>query len=163
MTTSRLIFLFLLFMLSWFSIPPAHAGWGFGWGNEWEKSGLDFERGYDLNTVTTTSGKVVAVQVTGENGPAVIEITAGKGNLYLVVGPKWFWAKTGVGVTPGDDLVARGARAQGADGRSYLLTQRLTNRTTGGQVELRSEQGSPFWQGGKTMRCVLASASRMAG
>lgn len=43
------------------SLPSGAAFAAFGFGSsDTEKSGLDFSRGYDVNTVTTLSGRAVA-------------------------------------------------------------------------------------------------------
>jgi hypothetical protein len=38
-----------------------------------------------------------------------------------------------------------GALAEGKDGKRYLLTQKLTNTTTGREIVLRNKEGVPAW------------------
>jgi hypothetical protein len=46
-----------------------------------------------------------------------------------------------------DYISAKGSIAQGRNGRVYLLTQKLTNLTTGDQLELRGDRDEPLWSG----------------
>ncbi|MDD2502081.1 MAG: hypothetical protein PHN92_14850, partial [Geobacter sp.] len=47
----------------------------------------------------------------------------------------------------GDSVTVRGSKAQGKDGRSYLLAQWISS-PSGGQLMLRNEAGRPVWSGG---------------
>lgn len=112
------------------------------------KSGLDFSQGYDVNTVATISGRVVALpELTGlgGRGHAVIVIQARDERINLVVGPGRFWEKQGMAVSVGDEVKVRGAIAQGRDGNTYMFTQQIECRGTGSAVTLRSESGAPLW------------------
>jgi hypothetical protein len=120
----------------------------FGFGaDEKGKSGLDFNRGYDVNTVATVSGRVTALPHQGDRDQYVIEVKSGTESVTVSVGPGAFWEKKGIPIQLNDEISAKGSKAQGQDGKSYLLTQKLMNRTTGGQLELRSEKGEPVWSG----------------
>jgi hypothetical protein len=124
----------------------AFALFGFG-SSEEGKSGLDFARGYDINTVTTVTGRVVSLPQPQEHAPTIIEISSGNDKLYVYVGPAAFWEKNGIPLHVNDELLVKGSKAQGRDGKVYVLTQKLTNRTTGTKLELRSEKGEPAWSG----------------
>lgn len=143
----------ILFMLAafWTMSPmpeSAHAGFGFGFGSDnGGKSGLDLNRGYDINTVTTVSGKVTSLPRFIEKEQVIIEIKNGSDIVNVSVGPDSFWGANGITVNLDDDLSAKGSLAQGQDGKTYLMAQKLTNRTTGSQVELRSERGISAWSG----------------
>ncbi|HJV37101.1 DNA-binding protein [Geomonas sp.] len=143
-------------ILSWalllcsLSAAPAFAGFAsfFGYGDDRGKSGLDFSHGYDLNTVTTVAGRVVSVNHAGEGDQVIIELRSGADSVNLSVGPRNFWEKKGIAVQVGDEVTAKGAKAQGQDGKQYLMTQKLVNRTTGSQAELRTAKGEPVWKVG---------------
>lgn len=122
------------------------AVFGFG-GNDAGKSGLDFTGGYDINTVTTVSGKVSTLPQPGDRKHAIIEINSKNERFYLYLGPPSYWEKKGIIVRINDVVSAKGSRAQGEDGKTYLITQRLTNRTTGAQLDLRDDKGDPVWSG----------------
>ncbi|WP_051293014.1 hypothetical protein [Citrifermentans bremense] len=134
-------------LLSCQLLGQANAGF-FGFGSEDRgKSGLDFSRGYDLNTVGTFSGRVTESPRLAENGQYLIEMESGSETVNLSVGPENFWGKKGIPVKVDDEITAKGSRAQGQDGKTYLLTQKLVNRSNGKQVEIRSDRGEPAWSG----------------
>lgn len=111
------------------------------------KSGLDFTSGYDINTVSTMSGHAVSLPHAGEKENLIVEITSGHQTLHISVGPASYWEKKGIVIGLNDELSVKGSKAQGKDGKSYVLAQRVVNRTTGAQVDLRSEKGEPAWLG----------------
>jgi hypothetical protein len=118
------------------------------WGSDDKgKSGLDFNQGYDINTVSTISGRVVAPPHQGEQGNSILEIKRGSETLNVSVGPQSYWEKKGIAINLNDEVSVKGSRAQGQDGKSYLLAQKLANRTSGAQLELRNEKGEPAWSG----------------
>ncbi len=114
------------------------------------KSGLDFTGGYDVNTVSTKSGRVVTLPHFGEQENVIVEIKSGNEILNICVGPGSYWEKNGIAINMNDELSVKGSKAQGKDGKSYILTQKLENRTTGAQVEMRSDMGEPAWSGRET-------------
>jgi hypothetical protein len=111
------------------------------------KSGLDFNRGYDLNTVSTVTGKVISPPRSGEKAHLFVAIKQGSETLNISVGPESYWERKGFAINVNDELSVKGSKAQGQDGRSYLLAQKLVNRTTGAQLDLRNEAGEPSWSG----------------
>ncbi|GAM10868.1 hypothetical protein OR1_03168 [Geobacter sp. OR-1] len=124
----------------------AFAGFGFG-GDDLGKSGLDFNKGYDVNTVTTVSGRVASSPRIDDKEQVFVDVKAGGEIVTLSLGPSWFWEKRETPLHPNDEVVAKGSKAQGKDGNTYLLVQRLTNRTTGGQSMVRSDRGWGGWSG----------------
>lgn len=122
------------------------AAFSFGFGTaEQGKSGLDFRSGYDVNTVATVSGRVASPPRTGEQNNLLVEVETGTGTVSAVLGPESFWEKKEIPLHVGDEVTVRGAKAQGKDGQTYLLAQKLTNRSTGKQVVLRDDKGAPVW------------------
>ena len=136
----------LAVVLNCLLISPAFAGFGFG-GNDLGKSGLDFNKGYDVNTVTTVTGRVVSSPQTGEKEHVFVEVKAGGETISLNLGPKSFWENKAIPLHPNDDITAKGSKAEGKDGRTYLMVQKLTNKTTGSQMALRNDRGGPAWSG----------------
>ncbi len=138
----------ILWAIASFCLQQGTAFALFGFGSSEEgKSGLDFTKGYDINTVTTVKGRVVSLPQPREHEPTIIEISTGKEKLYVYVGPASFWEKRGIPVHVNDEVSVKGSKAQGRDGKAYLLTQSLTNRTTGAKLELRNDKGEPAWTG----------------
>lgn len=125
---------------------PAEAFWGFGSGGEGGASGLDLVQGYDRNTVVTATGRV-AVAPDSSADPVTIELVAGSERFVVVLGPRWYLQDDHLDWKTGDTVTARGSKAQGKDGRSYLLAQWVSS-PSGGQLVLRNETGRPAWAGG---------------
>ncbi|MBU5613964.1 DNA-binding protein [Geomonas azotofigens] len=147
MTVARLILLVMALLLNGVWHGEASAGF-LGFGSDGKaKSGLDFNRGYDLNTVGNVAGRVTSLPRQVEDEQYILEVQTSAGIVNLSVGPGAYWQKKGITVRVNDAISAKGARAQGQDGRDYLLTQKLVNRTTGATIELRSESGEPAWSG----------------
>ena len=111
------------------------------------KSGLDFNSGYDINTVTTMSGRAVSLPYQGERENVIIEIKSGNETFNLGVGPGSYWGKKGIAMRLNEEIRVKGSKAQGKDGKSYILAQKLVNRTSATQLVLRSEKGEPVWSG----------------
>lgn len=139
--------LFLALMINTVITGAAFAGFlGFG-SDDKGKSGLDFNKGYDINTVATVSGRAASPPREGDRGQLFLEVRSGNGPVEVSLGPGSFWEKKGIPIRPNDEITVKGSKAQGQDGKTYLLTQKLVNKTTGSELELRSEKGDPVWSG----------------
>lgn len=134
-----------LWAISLYCLLPG-SGYGADGG---EKSGLDFKRGYDINTVATVAGRVVSLPQ-GEQANYIFTITNNDGATYISLGPSSFWEKRGSPIRLNDEITAKGSKAQGQDGKLYLLTQKLVNQTSGAELELRNVRGEPVWSGRNT-------------
>lgn len=146
MTTGRLcLIMTLAVLLNCLLFGVVFVGAGFG--DDTGKSGLDFNQGYDINTVTTVSGQVASLPRQGQRGNYFFEIKNGNESINIFIGPGSFWEKKEIPVRLNDEITAKGSKAQGQDGELYLLTQKLVNRTTGAQLELRNDKGEPAWSG----------------
>lgn len=141
-----------------FLTSPAQAFFGFG-SDDTGKIGLDLNRGYDVNTVTTVSGKVISSPHKVDNEQVVAEIRSGNEIVSLTVGPSGYWDKNGIPLRANDDISAKGSRAQGKDGKTYVLTQKLSNRTTGKQIVLRNDKGEPAWTGADMSNSMRSGSS----
>ncbi|MDD2272065.1 MAG: hypothetical protein PHP95_09865 [Desulfuromonadaceae bacterium] len=138
------------------SSVAAHAFWGIG---DDKASGLNLETGYDANTVTTVTGRIVSLNSGDEHGNARLELVSGDLRIVVVLGPQGYWAEHGIALKPGDSVTVRGSKAQGGDGVVYLLAQKITETSLNTSVTLRNESGQSEWSGGGAGR----SASRNAG
>jgi len=142
---NRLIYLIIsALIISCAQVDAARAGF---FGGDEGKSGLDFNNGYDQHTVGTISGRAIAAPHRGERDTVVVAIKSGDETLNVVVGPGSYWEKKGIPISGNDELSVKGSRAQGKDGKTYLLAQKLVNRSSGAQVDLRNEKGEPAWSG----------------
>ena len=147
MTTGRFSsIIILVIFLNCLLNSIVFAGFGFG-DSDLGKSGLDFNKGYDVNTVASVSGRVLSGPRTGDKEHVFVEIKAGSETISLNLGPKSFWEGKEFPLNPKDDITVKGSVAQGKDGKTYLLVQKLSNHTTGSQVALRNDSGGPFWSG----------------
>ncbi|MBW4056632.1 MAG: DNA-binding protein [Proteobacteria bacterium] len=125
---------------------------GFWGSDDTGKSGLDFSNGYDINTVSTMSGRAISLPYRGEKANVFIEIKSGNQNLNVSVGPGSYWKQKGIVIALNDELTVKGSKAQGKDGKVYILAQKIVNRTTGSQMDVRNDKGEPGWSGQNNYR-----------
>jgi hypothetical protein len=164
MNTGRFLFLVGFLLAGILFLPSfAQAFWGFGNDASRERSGLDFDRGYDRNTETMVRGKVVSVEAGEGNGPVMITVRQGSEDFHVVAAPAWYWSDGGISVKVGDELVATGSKAQGLDGKIYLISRIISNQSDRETVTLRDESGKPGWHGGTRMRHGTAGGQRRMG
>lgn len=130
---------------------------GFFGSDDKGKSGLDLISGYDINTVTTMSGRVISLPHSGEKENLILEIKSSNESLNISLGPGQYWEKKGIAVSVNDDLSVKGSKAQGRDGKTYILAQKLVNKTTGAQIDLRNDKGEPAWTGRNTSNKQMGS------
>lgn len=124
-------------------LPPisAQASW---WGGGDDRRDLNLELGYDANTVITVSGRIVTLPEPAQSQlQAVIE--ANSGRINVVLGPRGYWQEHGFELKIGDEVKVRGSKAQGKDGKIYLLAQTVSESSRGQEVALRSDGGKPVW------------------
>lgn len=142
---------------------PANAFWEFGGSKENNASGLDLVQGYDRNTVTTLTGRVMASPDRAAD-PVVLELATAKGAVVVVLGPSWYLQSDALDWKVGTSVTVRGSLAQGKDGRTYLLAQWVEN-PGGGTLVLRSANGRPGWAGGSrgSRQGSMGGAGQMQG
>lgn len=127
------------------SLPfPALAFWGRGGDNQ---PALNLTSGYDANTVTTVTGRILSLRTTEDLPSLQIEVASGGGSLVICTGPQHYWVENGIPLDPGDEITVRGSKAQGNDGTLYLIAQKITNTTQNVSVVFRDESGRPAWAG----------------
>lgn len=118
------------------------------WGNDGEKqSGLNLETGYDTNTVTAITGRVVSIQFSEERRNSQLEVDTNGARAIVILGPHRYWAENGIALKAGDTVTVRGSKAQGTDGVVYILAQKITDATLNTSISLRNESGRPVWAG----------------
>lgn len=153
--TSYPLLLLLLFCLV---CPfPVQAFW---WGDGDNRSGLNLESGYDANTVTAVSGRVISPPASQEQRHVQFELESAGTRIVVVLGPPRYWAENGIDLKVGDSVSVRGSKAQGKDGVVYLLAQKISAATRNSEVSLRNEDGRPAWAGGGMGRSAAGNASR---
>ncbi len=143
--TKIIMYLIAAFFMS---LPiTAHAFWG---DDSDRHSGLNLETGYDANTVTTISGRIISVQVGVDHRNSQFELDSNGSRAIVVLGPQRYWAENGIALKAGDSVTVTGSKAQGKDGNVYILAQKVTDTTLNTSVSLRNESGRPAWAGGGT-------------
>jgi hypothetical protein len=125
----------------------ADAFWGFGDSRESNKSGLNLEQGYDRNTVVKISGSVAVPPRPLAGGLMAFDLNLPGEQIVVVLGPVWYLQDDNLDWKIGDPVTVRGSLAQGKDGRTYLLSERIIS-PGGATIVLRGENGSPSWSGG---------------
>lgn len=130
----------------------ASAFWGSG--STDGASGLDVAAGFDVNTIATVAGSVIAQpERKGQEQHAEMTVVTQQGPVTVVLGPWWYWEKQNFTVMKTNEITVTGSLAQGKDGALYLFAQKVGNRSTGETITLRSESGKPFWsRGGSVTR-----------
>lgn len=140
------IFLYLMMTILLLTPASGHAGWLFGDDAPAGRAGLNLSQGYDRNTVVTITGRVAALPA-ADSDPVTIELATASDRFVVVLGPRWYLQDDDLGWKLGDTVSVRGARAQGKDGQSYLISQ-WVSLPDGRQLTVRSDMGRPLWSGG---------------
>lgn len=144
---AKFIILFSLLILP-FSFPfSAQAFWGTMKGDcTWC---LNFESGYDVNTVTKVTGQILSIQTGVDHHNLQVEIACCCGiRMMVVLCPQRYWSEQGMPLKVGDKVAVCGSKAQGQDGVMYILAQKITETSQEVAVILRDESGHPSWSGG---------------
>ena len=164
MRTTKII---IYFIAAFFLTSPvvAHSFWGT---DSKSQSGLNLENGYDANTVTTLSGRIVSVQVGDDHRNSQFELDSNGARAIVVLGPQRYWAENGIALKTGDSITVTGSKAHGKDGNVYVLAQKVTDTTLNASVTLRNESGRPAWAGmgngqGRMNNRPSQSPGRMGG
>ncbi len=123
----------------------------FWWGSEQDDTpSLNFESGYDVNTVTTVTGQILSLQSSADRPNLQLEIEDSGTRMVIFLGPRRYWADQGIPLQVGDKVTVRGSKAQGQDGVIYILAQEISEVRQGIAVILRDESGHPNWGGGSS-------------
>lgn len=122
------------------------------WGTDEEaQPALDLESGYDVNTVTTVTGRILSVQTGLERRNVQLELDTDGEKMMVVLGPQRYLAEQGMALNEGDEVKVRGSKAQGRDGIIYILAREVTETSKGAVITLRDEGGFPNWAAGGGM------------
>ena len=142
---------FLLLLIFLVSFPcSAQAFW---WGSEQDNTpALNFESGYDVNTVTTVTGQILSLQSSSDRPNLQLEIEDSGTRMVVFLGPQRYWADQGIPLQVGDKVTVRGSKAQGQDGVIYILAQEISEISQGLAVILRDDSGHPNWGSGSNGR-----------
>jgi hypothetical protein len=81
-------------------------------------------------------------------GLIAVDLNLPDQRIVVVLGPAWYLQDDNLDWKIGDRVTVQGSLAQGKDGKTYLLTQRVST-PAGATIDLRGENGSPSWTGGQ--------------
>ena len=103
---------------------------------------------YDLKTVETVSGMVVAAPRSTPKGGiptrAQLTLKTPKETLTVYLGPGWYVEKQGMKIAALDQVQVTGSRIM-IQGKPAMIAKEIRK---GSQVlKLRNEQGQPLWRG----------------
>jgi hypothetical protein len=112
------------------------------------RSGIPFPGGFDENTVGEIRGRVTGILLPA-SGPVQIQVLAGRDPYTVIASPSWYWTDIGAEATEGTELLVRGSKALGADGRLYIIAQEIRVQETGKSLVFRDDAGQPFWTGAR--------------
>jgi len=109
------------------------------------------EEGYDENTELTIKGTVKEV-ITGIRGPVIILLKSGKKEYRVVTAPPWYIAGKGIEFKTGTSYEIIGSKYISAEGRLYIVANRLRDLSSGAIISLRDSSCMPLWRGRRMMR-----------
>lgn len=139
----------IILLLTLLCPVPAMAFWGL---DDREQPALNLESGYDVNTVTTVSGRILSVHTGQTRRNVQLEIDTGKERMVVILGPQRYLEEQGGLPREGDEISVRGSKAQGRDGRLYILAREFTDTRTEMTMTLRDQGGFPRWAAGNQRR-----------
>jgi len=94
---------------------------------------------YPQREKSTIKGKVTQIL------PPIAALTTGKGQVYIRLGPWWFWRQRGYVLRVGEVV-----EVQGYLWNNYLIP--ITIKTPHQTIVLRNQAGFPLWRGGMGRR-----------
>ncbi|MFB3925705.1 MAG: DNA-binding protein [Syntrophales bacterium] len=131
----RLFFVPALFILF---LPAAALTQGWYWGSPVTPS-------YDRASVIEISGVVLQADLSQRGGPPSLRLESGGETFTVVLGPGWYLRQQRADIRIGDRLAVRGSKMKGREGKTYLVAAWVKNVRTGQILELRDDNGRPFW------------------
>ena len=136
-------------LLGLFAIPQAYSQrgpqgrGGGGWG-----AGSQYNRLYDVKTVETVSGEVLAVDKLvpskGMSNGVHLELKTEKGTVSVHLGPAWFIENQDITIGPKDKIEIKGSRIT-YEGKPAIIAAEVKKGDS--VLKLRDENGVPVWAG----------------
>ena len=144
----RMMLLVTVLATSSLAIPVStHAQGRFNWrGGQGWGSGNPYGRIYDVRTVETLEGEVVAVERFGpEMAPGVhLVLRAGSETISVHLGPAWYIENQEGRIESGDGVTIEGSRVE-FEGSLVLIAARVIRGEE--TLVLRDQNGIPIWSG----------------
>ena len=110
------------------------------------ESGIHYPSGFDPNTVGAVQGKASHF-TRPEKGPVHFQLASSRETFTVLASPAWYWNDSQLKVSDGTEVIVRGSKSYGKDGRLYIVAQEIRLPATGQAVSFREPNGSPLWKG----------------
>ncbi len=112
-----------------------------------ERSGIHFPGGFDLNTLGVVTGKFLSIDRPNSSGPVIVNIQSTWEKYAAVTCPPWYWDELKITLSKEEDIRVTGSKSLGKDGVLYIVAQDITLPGQGRTVSLRDKAGKPLWSG----------------
>ncbi len=112
---------------------------------DFERSGIHFPGGFDLNTVGGLSGKVVNLSRPAGNDPVILTIETVWERYAVVTCPPWYWDEQKINFLTGEKVRVTGSKSLGKDSNLYIVAQEIHFIAHGKIIMLRDKVGTPLW------------------
>ncbi len=110
------------------------------------ESGIHYPGGFDPNTVGAVQGKVSHF-TRPEKGPVHFQLASDRETFTVLASPAWYWNDSHLKISEGTEVIIRGSKSYGKDGRLYIVAEEIRLPSTGQAVSFRESNGSPLWKG----------------
>jgi hypothetical protein len=110
------------------------------------ESGIHYPGGFDPNTVGAVQGKASHF-TRPEKGPVYFQLASGRETFTVLASPAWYWNDSQLKVNDGTEVIVRGSKSYGKDGRLYIVAEEIRLPASSQAVSFREPNGSPLWKG----------------
>jgi hypothetical protein len=110
------------------------------------ESGIHYPGGFDPNTVGSVQGKASHF-TRPEKGPVYFQLASGRETFTVLASPAWYWNDSHLKVSDGTEMIVRGSKSYGKDGRLYIVAEEIRLPATGQTASFREPNGIPLWKG----------------
>ncbi len=111
-----------------------------------EESGIHYPGGFDLNTVGEVLGKASHFS-RPDKGPVRFLLSTDREIYKVLTSPPWYWEENLIKIPEGTEVLVRGSKSFGKDGKLYIIAQELRIPSTGQFFLFRRKDGTPLWKG----------------
>ena len=113
------------------------------------ESGIHYPSGFDPNTVGAVQGKASHF-TRPEKGPVHFQLSSGRETFTVLASPAWYWNDSQLKVSDGTEVIVRGSKSYGKDGRLYIVAEEIRLPASSQAVSFREPNGSPTVEGLRT-------------
>lgn len=110
------------------------------------ESGIHYPGGFDPNTVGEVHG-IVNGFTRPASGPVQFRLDTGGETYTVLASPGWYWNDVGANILDKTEVLVRGSKSMGKDGKLYIVAQEVRKVSDGQSLAFRDEEGSPLWKG----------------